>query len=172
MGPLKPEGGEGVGLGAGGVGPGLGPGDGDGPGDGPGGPAAQVQSDDGQLGGTWLQLALHHASVTEGEMARHAFADVRTVEPEDETLRRRRRRTPASSVVVVHMVLVRRTCMLWEREAMGGVREGMLPQRFPSQLLEPTSPYSPSTLSRSSAGMKPETLFTSSTFRRHHYAHA
>ena len=141
-----------MGLGAGGVGPGLGPGDGDGPGDGPGGPAAQVQSDDGQLGGTWLQLALHHASVTEGEMARHAFADVRTVEPEDETLWRRRRRTPASSVVVVHMVLVRRTCMLWEREAMGGVREGMLPQRFPSQLLEPTSPYSPSTstLSRSS----------------------
>jgi hypothetical protein len=72
MGPLKPEGGEGVGLGAGGVGPGLGPGDGD-------GPAAQVQSDAGQLGGTWLQLALHHASVTEGEMARHAFADARTV---------------------------------------------------------------------------------------------
>ena len=52
-----------------------------------------------------MQLALHHASVTEGETVRHTFADVRTVEPVEETLWWRRR-TLASSVVSVVVVIL------------------------------------------------------------------
>jgi hypothetical protein len=94
------------GLGAGGVRLGLGPGDGPGGGPGDGAPAkVQMHFPAGQFEGTWLQSRLHHASVTEGETVRHTFADVRTVEPVEETLWWRRR-TLASSVVSVVVVIL------------------------------------------------------------------
>ena len=107
-----------MGLGAGGVPPGLGPGDGPpggglGDGAGDGAPAAvQMHFPVGQFGGTLLQLLLHHALVTSGETLRHVFADVRTVEPGEETLWWRRR-TLASSVVSVVVVILMVVSDLW-----------------------------------------------------------
>ena len=75
MGPGKPPPpGVGPGDGPGGVG-GLGEGDGGVGGLGEGAGAAEhLQRFAGQLTGTWLQLAWHHASVTDLEIAWHVFS--------------------------------------------------------------------------------------------------